>query len=153
MQAPRRSVPKRLDISTDAFGGWIFLNNYDSEAEIQGEFITIGTDSLYIMVDGQVLAHDLDDIDKARVVLFNTNNSAYAIWTFLGFISTISNGYFLVFTGPMWLITGAAVNSGEAKRINYFDYPSYDWEELIKYARFPQGFPEGINLMDLRPRT
>ena len=152
IKAPQGSVPKRGDITTDAFGGWIALSLTSGQSSIEGEFIAVSNDSLYVIVGDKVERHAIRDISSARVVLFNTESNAYAIWTFLGSVATISTGSFIIFTLPIWLISGTSITTAEASRINFYDYPDYNWEQLIKYARFPQGMPQGMDIIDLKPR-
>ena len=80
------------------------------------------------------------------------NTSEYDGWTILGTVSTLSHGWFLGFTFPMWLATGISASSGESFRDRYSeDHPdeSY-WIQIIKYSRFPQGLPDNINLKNLK---
>jgi len=106
VKAPKGSVPQRVYLTTDAFGGWIIITLTDSQSSIDGEFIAVSNDSLYVMVGDKLKRHAISDISSARVVLFNTESGAYGGWTFLGSISTISHGGFLIFTLPLWLISG-----------------------------------------------
>lgn len=152
VKAPQGSVPRRKAIVTDAFGGWINVSLKTTQSSIQGEFIAVSSDSLFIMSDYKVQILPKADIDNARVVFFNTESGIYGAWTFLNSLATISNGYFLVFTLPINLITGISTTSGEAKRINYYDYPTLSWDELNKYARFPQGIPEQVDTKEIKPR-
>jgi hypothetical protein len=91
-------------------------------------------------------------IDSARLIMYNTHALDYALWTTLGSVSTLSNGFYLAFTLPLWLLTGIPVSTGEARRQNYIDYPASGWAEMGKFARFPQGMPAGINPSSLWPR-
>jgi len=151
--APHDAVPKRKSLPTDAFGGWISVTMKSSQKSFQGELIAINADSIYVMNNGKVQLEQISDVNSARIVLFKTSSEEYALWTFLGSLGTISNGAFLVFTFPLTLITGIATTSSESNRINYLDYPQNNWEELMKYARFPQGLPQGLNVGDLKPRS
>lgn len=150
VSAPKGSVPNRVGIATDAFGGWMFTKA--GQRSFEGEFIAVGNDSLYILTSGKTQSISLPTVDTARIILYNTNTSGYALWTSLLSIGTLSNGAFATFTLPVSLVTGILITNAESKRINYFDYPNNSWEELKKYARFPQGLPKGIRTEDLKPR-
>lgn len=152
VKAPQGSVPRRKAIVTDAFGGWISVSSKTIQSTIQGELIAISSDSVLIMSESKVQVLSKVDIDNARIIFFNNESGAYSGWTFLNSLATISNGYFLVFTLPINLITGISTASGEAKRINYYDYPALTWEELNKYARFPQGLPDQVDTKEIKPR-
>jgi len=152
VRAPYSKVPKRLGIRTDAFGGWISLNLISNPHSVEGEFVAVSTDSLYVFVGEKLAAFPTSAITYARIVLYNNNSTGYAAWTAVGSITTIFNGYYAVFSLPLFLITGIATTVSESNRINYFDFPVNNWEELKKYARLPQGIPEGFNTAELRPR-
>jgi hypothetical protein len=151
VSAPRKSVPKRNAISTDAFGGWITINA-GNPAALSGELIGLTEASVYIMTGDGLELIPKQQIVSARLVMFNTESFEYGLWTTAGSLATISNGYFMIFTFPLWLATGIPVSAGEANRQNYLDYPASGWDELNKFARFPQGIPPGIELSSLRPR-
>ncbi len=152
VKAPSGTVPVRNALATDAFGGWIELSLITPKDSISGEFIATCNDSLYIMDRGEVKIYPISNIRLARLVIFKNMSGAFGAWTFFGSLFTISNGGFLIFTLPATLIMGIATTIGEAKRLNFLDYPSNSFENLSKYARFPQGIPEGLNIADLRPR-
>jgi hypothetical protein len=153
VRAPYGSVPKRLGIRTDAFGGWITLNLISNAKTVEGELVAVSSDSVFVFEGDTLQTFPTLDITYARVVLYNNNSSGYAGWTAIGSLATVLNGYYAVFTFPLFLITGMATTIAESNRVNYFDFPSNEWEVLKKYARFPQGIPEGINTSDLRPRS
>lgn len=150
--APKGSVPNRNGIAWDGRGGWITLSFADSTRhQIKGEFIALGQDSVYIMNSDIFSSTPIADVRSASVIMYNTETTAYAMWTILSSLLTISNGGFLAITLPLTLITGISTTVGESRRINHFDYPENDWAELNKYTRFPQGI-ERINRKDLRFR-
>lgn len=152
VKAPRGSVPKREAMATDAYGGWITLSLINNENAVEGEFIAVNSDSLHVMVRDKVQSFATTEISSARVVLFNTDIGRYATWTILGSLATLSNGGLLIFTFPMWLITGIVTGSAESNRINFYDYPTSDWSELNKFTRFPQGIPDEVKITDVKPR-
>jgi hypothetical protein len=152
VKAPQGSVPRRKAIVTDAFGGWISVSSKTTQSTIQGELIAISSDSVLIMSESKVQVLSKVDIDNARIIFFNNESGAYTWWTILNSFAAISNGYYFVFTFPISLITGILTVSGEAERINYYDYPALTWEELNKYARFPQGLPDQVDTKEIKPR-
>ena len=162
--APKKSVPNRKGIHTDAFGGWLTVTT--SSGKIAGELIAATSDSLYIMTripEGRrttpkltdptkVVAAAKTDISTARLVIFNTNSSNYDTWTAIGVVSTLSHGAVLLISAPLWLGVGTITSGIEASRPNYLDYPAKSWKEIETYSRFPQGIPEGINVRALKGR-
>jgi hypothetical protein len=151
IRAPRGTVPRRIDIPHDAFGGWIGMQHSDSGL-VQGELIAVGEDSIYVLADRQARAFPKAKIRTARLIIFRTTEGGYAAWTFFGSLFTLTNGYFLAVSLPATLIAGIATTSTEAQRINYIDFPVNKWEELGKFSRFPQGLPQDLDLSQLRAR-
>jgi hypothetical protein len=152
VKAPQGSVPRRNGVATDAFGGWITLSVTGGQSSIGGELIAVDTDSLFVMSGDKIQIFSKADISAARLILYKTDNNGYTAWTILGALATISNGGFLVFTFPVFLVTGIVTTITEAKRINFYDYPAVSWDELTKYARFPQGITNKIRISDIKPR-
>ncbi|MBN1387216.1 MAG: hypothetical protein JW965_02145 [Bacteroidales bacterium] len=152
IKAPIGSVPNRKALTTDAYGGWLEMTINSSNDSITGEFIAANEDSIYIMQNGEIQIYAISNISFARVIIFNNARGAYLIWTVAGSLLTISNGGFFIFTLPTVLVSGILTTVAESKRVNYLDYPSNGFKELSKYARFPQGMPEGIKASDLNPR-
>jgi hypothetical protein len=64
--------------------------------------------------------------------------------TFLGTVSTISNGWFLVFTAPMWMI-GGGITSSKLSYNAIVDYPRMELNRFAPFARYPQGLPSVID--------
>jgi hypothetical protein len=67
----------------------------------------------------------------------------------LGTLSTISNGAFLLFTAPMWII-GGSIATGARSFEPIVDYPKRDWGHLAPFARYPQGMPRGIDRKQIK---
>jgi hypothetical protein len=151
VRAPGKSVPKRHGVATEAFGGWIMVSSGNPEVS-GGELIGLTEESVYIMTGDGLQVIPRAEVVSARLIMYNTDAWEYSLWTTAGSLATLSNGFFLAFTFPMWLVTGIPVATGEANRHNYIDYPAAGWDELNKFARFPQGIPKGIDISSLRPR-
>ncbi len=152
VNAPRGTLPMRKEIAMDAYGGWIELALTSDPKPVQGELIVVSTDSVYVMETNYVNGYAKGDISSARVIFFNTAVKDYTTWAVLWPFVTISNGGFLFITLPLTLIAGINTSHAEATRVNYIDYPENGFEEFKKYARFPQGKIEAINLEALEPR-
>ncbi len=152
--APKRWLPDTQQIQTEAFGGWLTIEykiqNKKTE-KVGGEYITSDSTNVYILYDSLFIIPK-EKITRAILEIDNKNISSYAGWTALGSISTLSHGKFLIFTFPIWIITGVSATSGESYRDRYEDDNPTDiyWNKIIKFARFPQGIPENINLNILR---
>ena len=143
---PQDWLPKPSDTATDAHGGWLevsYASGGKTPAQLRGELIAIHADSVFVAAD-TLYAISRSDIKSARLVIYNSNAGAMAGLVGLGTVSTLSNGAFLVFTAPLWLIGGnITANARAAEPI--FSFPKQDWAQFEPYARFPQGLPEAID--------
>ena len=152
--APNRWLPDTNQIQTEAYGGWLTIDYEplnDQTIEIKGEYITSDTSNIYILYDSLFIIPKAKIID-AVLEIDDKNTSEYDGWTILGSASTLSHGWFLGFTFPMWLATGISASSGESFRDRYSesDLNEAYWNQILKYSRFPQGKPKILNLGDLK---
>lgn len=156
--APDNWLPDADGVEKNAFGGWITIETtgIDSLQEKQqikmGELIALDSNKIYIMKDS-LLSIPKNEIISVKLEI-RARHTAYGAWATFGTLSTISNGYFLIFTFPLWLMTDIAALSGEAKSDNYvMENPDENyWKEISKFARFPQGLLKGIHRSKLRPK-
>lgn len=72
-----------------------------------------------------------------------------AVWMFTGMLSTITLGFWLLYTIPVWAITGG-IATGSTSREPVVSYPGYPLSSFRLYARFPQGLPPGIDPLALK---
>lgn len=142
--APSRWLPSPEQTASDTYGSWIEINSRNGN--IWGELIAVDNDTVFV-ADTTLHAIASTDILSARLVTYDKANLPGLV--FLGTVSTLSNGLFLVFTAPMWLIGGSI-----AATIRSFDpiidYPSKQLSNFVPFARFPQGLPQNIDRDSVR---
>ncbi len=127
-----------------SYGGWIDITTPTSR--LSGELIAINGDTVFIVKDSlmQIMSAD---ITKARLVYYDASSLAGQV--ILGTLSTASNGLFLVFTAPMWLIGGPLA----ARARTYepiLDYPEHSLPDFRPYARYPVSIPQGMDRSNIR---
>lgn len=62
-------------------------------------------------------------------------------------ITSIGHGFWGVITLPINISTAASMNSSSNSSAYRMKYPdNISWNEMSKFARFPQGIPENIDL-------
>lgn len=152
LHAPRGSVPDAQGAGSTAFGGWarvVYLAD-DEPRDAEGELIAVGRDTLWLM-QSAALAIPVAQVVRAEVTGFDSRPGQVVAAAALGLASTVSNGYFLVFSAPAWLITGAVASSSQA-RLSRVEARVPNLAPLAHYARFPQGLPPGLDVTTLRPR-
>jgi hypothetical protein len=151
--APEGWLPKPAEAQAGAYGGWIELS-YDqaTEQRADGELIAVSADSVWVLSQDQALVIPTTAVKAGKLTAYAAQKGSLTLWTVVGTLSTISNGGFLLFTAPMWIIGGSLAVGGES-RAPERKSPSLAWGELAPFARFPQGMPEGIDLSTLKAKT
>ena len=153
-KAPPGFLPNKVEAQRQAFGGWVdlMLVGEQEDGNVAGELIAATADSLWVMSGSMVVAVPVTAVASGQLAGYDSESGQVAGATALGAISTIANGAFLVFTAPMWLIGGGMAANSQGK-VGLEDLPPMQWAELGKFARFPQGIPDSMDLGELRPRT
>jgi hypothetical protein len=140
---PQARLPSEEDAITAGFGSYIQVIDAGGAAH-DGELIEVQPGRLSIFDGGHIEVLARPQVASALVVVHQTHQSAYAVWTVLGTLSTITHGFFLVLSAPVWIATGVTTSISESRRAR-LTYPDpARWEDLRPYARFPQGLPPGI---------
>ena len=152
--APAGFLPSPAQAPQNAYGGWIQVTvpagRHDST--IAGELIAARADTVWVLPDsGPVVAVPTSTVKQGRVARYTSEAGAISGFTALGVVSTISNGFLLGITAPLWIITGIVASSNES-RAPLRDVPPLAWADLAAFARFPQGLPPGIDLGEIRPK-
>jgi len=151
--APRGFLPDPDEVGSQAYGGWIdvtFRGDVD-DVRIRGELIAANADTLWVLHSSGGAAVPTGAILDGRLASYDSNAGQTGAATFLGFLSTASNGVFLVFTGPMWLIGGGMASHRQSTLpLEYL--PPLSWEGLAAHSRFPQGLPPSVDWTTLQPK-
>ncbi len=160
--APDNWLPNTNQIQKEAYGGWLTLFYSEdsvatSEIEqiIMGEFIACDSTIVFLLSGEDLMIIKKENIIEAILELDDKNTGEYAVWTTLGALSTVSHGMLAGISFPLWLIVGISASSGESLRDRYVEELPADiyWEEVQKFARFPQGIPPDLDLNELKPKS
>ena len=111
----------------------------------------MSAESVWVLSGNQGLVIPTATVKKGKLTAYAAQKDGLTAWMLLGTLSTISNGGFLIFTAPMWLIGGSLAVGGES-RAPERQSPPLTCVELAPFARFPQGLPEGIALTTLQEK-
>lgn len=136
----------------EAYGVWVDVRFGDAAAPdtLRGELITATEDSLFLIPPQSSLrAVARSTINELQLTAYDANWSTLGVWIALGTLSTISHGFFLILSAPVWIIGGSAAASRQSYRPIYTNPPL---ETLRRFARFPQGLPPDLERNQLRPK-
>jgi hypothetical protein len=152
--APPDFLPNKVEVQEQSFGGWVdlVLRSEQEDRSVAGELIAATADSLWVMSGSTVVVVPVTSVASGQLAGYDSESGQVVGAVALGAISTISNGFFLVFTAPMWLIGGSIAANSQGK-VGLEDLPPMQWAELARFARFPQGIPASLDLRELRPRA
>ena len=150
---PEGWLPEPAEAMSSAHGGWMELHYRAGEERrfATGELIAVDADSVWILGDSGAVTIATAHADSGRAWAYQPRSREIGLWTLGGTVSTISNGFFLVLTAPMWII-GGTIAGGKEIRAAQRRAPELAWAELAPYARFPQGVPAGVPLASLRKK-
>ena len=139
VNAPSHWLSDPDRVASDVRGGWIDIKSL--QGRITGELIAATKDTVFV-ADSALHAVVSGDIASARLVTYDA--SSMGGYVFLGTLSTISNGLFLIVTAPMWII-GGSIAATSRSFDPVIDYPSKPLTDFAPFARFPQGLPLGLD--------
>ncbi len=151
--APRGWLPSPEEAERESYGGWISVRCVESTddcVETHGELIAVDGDSVFVLKSSTLRAIPWTSVSEATLTGYNAGTENLVVWGTLGTALTVSHGYFLAASLPIWLITSitsAAAHSHHPER----KYPRDNPWQLREFARFPQGLPEGVPREALRP--
>jgi hypothetical protein len=142
--APRGALPREENVDRSPYGAWIIVERNGAQT-VQGELLSARDDSVVVLTANGAHPVAREAIRYAEVGVFEARMASLSTWMVVGTLSTISNGFILIFTAPMWLIAGGFSLARVSKQ------PIYKWNEneplssLAKFARFPGGMPDDVD--------
>jgi hypothetical protein len=149
---------------SDARGGWASVElaaqpGESATRKLQGELIAATEDALILETPTQAGSSRVRlaraEIRSARVTGYETTPGSLVAWGTLGALSTLSHGFILIFSAPVWIVATSASAAVESRGA-MIDYPDstrrtlpdgsavqvpLDLSAFAMYARFPQGAP------------
>jgi hypothetical protein len=152
LRAPRGALPAPAAAQQEAFGGWAVVRHVSGGVQTvsEGELIAVGADTLWLIRGDTLTALPTSYIRHAQVIGYDSRPGTVTAAAALGFVSTISNGAFLILTAPAWLVTGAVGSRAQARYARVIASPPSELGPLSQYARFPQGLTSEIDRSALR---
>ena len=149
--APKGWLAPAQQAALDPFGAWIKIEPGIEGPFLAGEFVGVSIDSVFVLGVSGLQGVAKVDIERAKIAHFDSQFDQPGGWVGLWTFSTLSHGWYLVLSAPVWILAGS-LSVGAHSRTPLEHYPRDDWESLRFYARFPQGVPEGLRGMDLQEK-
>ncbi len=138
---PSRWLPDAEHTPMNPYGAWVEVKVRDGK--IMGELIAVTDDTLFV-ADTTLHAIATTDIIRARLVTYDASNLGLFGAMLAGTIFTITHGWFLTLTAPMWII-GSSIAAISRSYDPIIDYPKKSLKHFSPYARYPQGLPSEID--------
>ena len=142
--APGGWLPTAVEATHDGFGSWVEVGMRGEKRNIHGELIAVSADRLTVLSGGQLVGIHMTNITLIKVTSFQSQQEVIGWWAFFGFLSTASHGFGLALSAPAWIITGTVSTIAASNHPQTLASPG-QWTDLRKFARFPQGLPEGVD--------
>ncbi len=120
--------------------------------KVLGEIIEVGEGHILLLPvkdpASSIISLDRQDVKEADVIVATTSDKpgTIALWGGLQNILVLSHGAFAIITLPINLAISISLAQDAAKGTYRVKYPdNIEWEEMSKFARFPQGLPREIS--------
>lgn len=151
-------LPKPRDYDRSVYGAYVVVKHKDPYSVTRGELLAVTRDSIIIFnmsssysTKEKIITLALTDIKKVKVQTANIVNSSGGIlaWAALLLPVSLTHGIFMILSLPLNIINLSVMAVGISGNY-YFEVPDNpNWAEVAKYARYPQGWPEGLNKKDV----
>lgn len=159
---PGHYLPGPKDVGFSALGSWILvrpspLSDSSQPAEVSGELIGIRSDTLFVLTVDSIILIGKGQVAEASLFIFREPMRKYAVLTGL-FLVPVVISMIAYPTDPFIIFSFAPLFAGSLSAIfealsaeSRLSYPSvHSLADFLRYSRFPQGIPPGVNLEELR---
>ena len=157
-------APEYSIMPTDPYGSSIIVRHKNPSKNklirTEGELIAIENDTLIILTNeskNRSKSHErkykiikIDKINLRSYILHYAKINGGRAYMFSAALVPL-HGYYMVLTLPVNLFIFLITDSSES---NYYSLAGkkIHFDQLYKFARFPQGIPEGLDLTELQTR-
>jgi hypothetical protein len=145
--APEGWRRSKEDVQRLALGSWTRIEMRGKVARpaagpapaLDGELIAADTQSVVLAQESDVTVVPVRCVTKMTVAAFEPGVGEAVVVGSLGTVSTLSHGFFLVLTAPIWLVTTMSATWAQSGAGTLKDP-----KQPAAWARFPQGMPSGF---------
>lgn len=148
-------LSKPIDFKYQVKGLILAAELVDREPQIFGEIIEVTSETITILPyqEHTLMTVLKTDIKRADIIIATTSDNPKRISAWAGLINLapLGHGFFLIVSVPINLVTTIAISNDAAKGTYRMKYPkNVPWEQMYKFARFPQGIPEHIDKTQIK---
>lgn len=150
----RTNAPKDFLATPDSAGsslrgGWVELDFSDMGAnKLSGELLAVSAESLWVQpsTGAGVVMPRAAIASSSRLTKYKATTGAMAAGTTAGVISTAANGLVLIFTAPIWIITGSVGAAGDSHAAQANPQAGTGVDDALRaFSRYPLGMPRGAD--------
>ena len=150
--APRYWLPQASEVPQDGYGSWASVTLSIGPDELsEGELIAATSDTLFILENERIQAFGVNEVSKVHIQSYDANHTCLAVWTVLGSLSTLSHGFILILSAPVWIITGSIGTAAQSKAPHNHIIVG-NWNDLQAYCRYPGGMPPSLDRTRIKPK-
>ncbi len=152
--APRRWLAPAREAQSDPYGAWIVLRGGQKTVLTSGELLAVEDDSVFVLdANGRVAAVARAAVPSATIAFYDGQFGRTAAWAGVGALSSISHGFGLILSGPIWILSGSLAARADSRAPLITVKEPAQWVGARAYARFPGGLPAGLpRVLPVKPR-
>jgi hypothetical protein len=150
--APQGWLPDPEDTAAFPYGAWVTVERQEEgkTRAVDGELIAVRDSSVIVLADGQWMEIPRSGTKKVKATFYKARLWPLSLWSTVGTVSSLSHGFGLLISAPLWILVGTATTASASKEPEVL-FPRVGWEKLRPYARFPQGMPPGMEELPSGP--
>ena len=150
--APSHWLPEAIEVPQDGFGSWASVTlSIGPDAYSEGELIAASSDTLFILGIEELQAFSVHEVAKVHIQSYDAKHTSLAVWTMLGSLSTLSHGFILIISAPVWIISGS-IGTAAQSQAPHKTVIAGNWKELQVYCRYPGGIPPILDRVDIKSK-
>ena len=149
-------VPKPKDFKEYVKGLPIKIKLKGERYSVLGEIIEVNSSKMMVydfFDEEKLISIPKSQIQKADIIVALTTNDPKKIGGLAALTNlfSIAHGIGLIISLPLNVIVTATISNQAAQSTLRVQYPrDIQWEEMYKFARFPQGIPTNIDQNQIR---
>lgn len=146
-------IPEPQNYSVTPYGALISFKDIIKDEKIKGELIEAGEHSFKVLTEEGLKEYKPEDVSDMKLIVSRTTGKTdlIKIWGIMNPLTILSHGFYLLLSLPANIIISTATITISEKAYYFIPLENYDYMIfLYKFARYPQGMPEGLEIEYLK---